>query len=94
MYGFNSMAWHMILNILIDQDSGAFVDSIGQEENKPFVLFKYCLSQEEQVGLLEDTRKRHEKRLAVIGPSAVLYSAREGIIALRYSLRLAGAVVK
>ena len=32
VYGFNSMAWHMILNILIDQDSGAFVDSIGQEE--------------------------------------------------------------
>ena len=31
-----------------------------------------------------------KKRLAVIGPSAVSYSAGEGIIALRYSLRLAG----
>lgn len=58
VYGFNSMAWRMILNILIDQDSGAFVDSIGQEEISLFVLFKYCLSQEEQVGLLEDTREK------------------------------------
>lgn len=58
MYGFNSMAWRMILNVLIDQDTGAFVDSIGQEEMSLFVLFKYCLSQEEQVGLLEDTREK------------------------------------
>ena len=31
-----------------------------------------------------------KKRLAVIGPSAVLFSAGEGITVQRYTLRLAG----